>query len=852
MIPIKLTLKNFMSYGAEPVTLAFEGLHVACLSGDNGNGKSALLDAMTWALWDKTRAPSKDDVIRVGADEVEVRFEFELSGQFYRVTKKRRRGKATGSEWTLAQRDSRGDYTSIGGNSQKDVGKQIVTLLSMEYETFLNSAYLQQGHADEFTRQSPDKRKQILGEILGLERYARLEEKARERMKERKEAVEELEMQIRLLDSEIANLPSYEEQLEQTRLRLGEVSSLVEKQEAVTTTLRERKAHLDALAGQMEQARGVVLRIQEDIKLREAERCNQLAQLERLQKTIAQKEAIAGDYAQLQNASRRRDLLEPEIEAFNKANTELRTVIGVIDGMEKELRGEIRLFENKAQTAEDRVRERAKLEAQAQTLRDGLADSKSLEAELTAALALQEETQQAFADLSARNKELAVAITEQDEVLEMLAGPRASCPVCESDLSGQKRESVLARQQAKKAQMQQEQKQVKQEGGAKKQALTVVQEQVAALTKQRDEQTARANRLRDLTARLEGFAQAQTELETARKNLNALQTRLDKNDFAAPQRIQRQRLERELERLKLARQEYEVVRQQIARLEHSHKRYQELEHAESALPQSMQEIARLEQVLVGKNKERQEAETRRNGLQEQLGQYEEVKRQSAVAEADFARLQQELNGLKVAEGSFVKFIANCAGAAAQKKERDKERLKADDEKRLYTALANAFGRKGVQALIIENAIPELQEETNTLLARITDNAMQVMFHTTKILKSSKEEAETLDIEVMDDLGSRPYEMFSGGEAFRVNFAIRIALSRLLARRSGAKLQTLILDEGFGSQDGKGREKLIEAIEGIKEDFEKILVITHVDEMKDAFTHRIEVTKDANGSHVHVL
>ena len=311
--------------------------------------------------------------------------------------------------------------------------------------------------------------------------------------------------------------------------------------------------------------------------------------------------------------------------------------------------------------------------------------------------------------------------------------------------------------------MLQEQKQVKQDGAAKKQALTEVQAQAAALTKQRDEQTARANRLRDITARLETYAQAPSELEAARKNLKVLQTRLETNDFAAPQRIQRQRLDRELERLKLARQEYEVVRQQITRLEHSHKRYQELEHAESTLPQAMQDIARLEQVLVGKNKERQEAETRRNGLQEQLGQYEEVKRQAAVAEADFARLREELNSLKIKEGSFVKYIADCAGAAAQKKERDKERIKAEDEKRLYTALMNSFGRKGVQALIIENAIPELQEETNSLLARITDNAMQVMFHTTKILKSTKEEAETLDIEVMDDLGSRPYEMFSGGK-----------------------------------------------------------------------------------------
>jgi len=164
----------------------------------------------------------------------------------------------------------------------------------------------------------------------------------------------------------------------------------------------------------------------------------------------------------------------------------------------------------------------------------------------------------------------------------------------------------------------------------------------------------------------------------------------------------------------------------------------------------------------------------------------------------------------------------------------------------------AFGKKGIQTYIIENAIPELADEANELLARITDNAMQISFETTRPAKSTSNEIETLDIRIQDDAGIRPYELFSGGEAFRVNFAVRIALSRLLARRAGARLQTLILDEGFGTQDGKGREKLIEAIDSIKDDFEKIIVITHVDELKDAFAQRIEITKDHDGSHIHML
>ncbi len=94
-------------------------------------------------------------------------------------------------------------------------------------------------------------------------------------------------------------------------------------------------------------------------------------------------------------------------------------------------------------------------------------------------------------------------------------------------------------------------------------------------------------------------------------------------------------------------------------------------------------------------------------------------------------------------------------------------------------------------------------------------------------------------------------MFSGGEAFRINFASRIALTKLLARRAGAPLPTLIIDEGFGTQDSTGLEKLKEAITSIQDDFDKILVITHMEEMRDAFPTRIDVIKTAAGSTLEV-
>ena len=76
MIPLKLKMRNFMCYRDNVPALHFEGIHTACLSGDNGNGKSALIDAITWALWGQARARSDDDLIHSGQGEMEVEFDF--------------------------------------------------------------------------------------------------------------------------------------------------------------------------------------------------------------------------------------------------------------------------------------------------------------------------------------------------------------------------------------------------------------------------------------------------------------------------------------------------------------------------------------------------------------------------------------------------------------------------------------------------------------------------------------------------------------------------------------------------------------------------------------------------------
>ena len=149
-------------------------------------------------------------------------------------------------------------------------------------------------------------------------------------------------------------------------------------------------------------------------------------------------------------------------------------------------------------------------------------------------------------------------------------------------------------------------------------------------------------------------------------------------------------------------------------------------------------------------------------------------------------------------------------------------------------------------MLIDHAIPELEHEANELLGRMSDNQMHLSFETQRDSKKG-DTIETLDIRIADGLGTRDYSMFSGGEAFRVNFAIRVSLAKLLARRANANLKTLVMDEGFGTQDGRGRDRIVEAINAVAPDFERILVITHIQELKDLFPNQIEVTKGPAGS-----
>ncbi len=212
MVPIKLALRNFMCYRDNVPPLNFEGFHVACLCGDNGHGKSALLDAITWALWGKARAKSDDELIHLGQSEMEVEFEFSVGPNRYRVLRKRSKAglKRDGQSLLDLQVATPEGFLSIQGNGIRETERKIVEILRMDYQTFINSAFLLQGKADEFSTRKPAERKEVLANILGLSLYDKLEKLAKDYAREREILQQRLDSDITRIEQELSQKPNYE------------------------------------------------------------------------------------------------------------------------------------------------------------------------------------------------------------------------------------------------------------------------------------------------------------------------------------------------------------------------------------------------------------------------------------------------------------------------------------------------------------------------------------------------------------------------------------------------------------------------------------------------------------------
>ena len=282
-------------------------------------------------------------------------------------------------------------------------------------------------------------------------------------------------------------------------------------------------------------------------------------------------------------------------------------------------------------------------------------------------------------------------------------------------------------------------------------------------------------------------------------------------------------------------------------------RYQELMTAQQQYPQVCQRLESLTQTLQGRRSEQEAINSQLDTIVKQLEQYPDATHEIQAFEQRIQQRRRQLDEQLSQAGRLQQRFTQLESLQTQYEEQQKQLQDFQRQYRVHQELAQAFGKNGIQALMIENILPQLEAETNHILARLTGNQLHVQIVTQRAGRRTSKKTtkliDTLDILIADASGTRPYETYSGGEAFRINFSIRLALARLLAQRAGTSLQMLIVDEGFGTQDSEGCDRLIAAINAIASDFSCILTVTHMPQFKEAFQTRIEVRKTQQGSQI---
>jgi exonuclease SbcC len=198
------------------------------------------------------------------------------------------------------------------------------------------------------------------------------------------------------------------------------------------------------------------------------------------------------------------------------------------------------------------------------------------------------------------------------------------------------------------------------------------------------------------------------------------------------------------------------------------------------------------------------------------------------ARAAELELHKATADLESATGAF-----KTALAAGEESKIIQERVaQRESERRLHEELDRAFNE--MRAQLNAELRPELSELATTFLRELMDSRT-----------SELELDEKYNIVIVEDGIAKP--VLSGGEEDIANLVLRLAVSQMIAERSGQAFSLLILDEVFGSLDETRRFNVLELLRALGDRFEQVILITHIEAVRDGLDHVISVRYDASSA-----
>lgn len=733
MRPTLLEIDGLLSYKSYQ-QIDFSTIEFAAIVGENGAGKSSLLDCMMFALFGTVYGGNMDWILSTGVDEGYASLEFDFDGHSWKVTRTRTRNRRTVAQLARWDDDAY-NWNVIAEGSIRAVDLEIERLLRVDEAAFRATVMLAQNEAAAFSSATPAERKEILGKIVGLDRYSRLAEAAKERVSAAK-----------------SNASTKRALIEQVKRRLVDETAFTYELETVSE---------DLAAAENQRTESEKLAVEAD-----EERNDKVAAVDALRNAIqSRREGLQAQARETEGA-------------YNEAVTDHKAAVEKRDEAER-LLGEL------TNGSESSAEVLARLQANEAAVRkinetiDDLVSTGQREADVVKTLTAEHATLVAQHDAA-------------KERLDALVGGHGhadgECWLCGTALTHDQQEKLLQGARDSVADLQ-----VRID--AKAEEVAAKEEMVGALrVKLRAEKQEREDKLNE-APKIGAYLE---ERRAAEKKRDQLQ-----RDYTAAVDLVTSTQEK-LTKREEARIDVEADPQLI-------KANERLEQAEEALGK-----------FPG-------GATHRARAASAAAQVRTLSSRKAVLEAKLEQMcdeKKELDGL------------------------EKELEVLATEERKFALLRQAFGKNGIPALIYAGVVGELNEHINDILDYLSDGQLSVELTTTR--KTGKGTlSETLEVMILAPDGTRPYASFSGGEKFRIDIAIRLGLSRLLANRHGAKLEFLAIDEGWGALDPQGIAAMISELNKLRGEFSLILTVTHIDAIREGFGTLIHVTKTAGGSQIEI-
>jgi exonuclease SbcC len=270
----------------------------------------------------------------------------------------------------------------------------------------------------------------------------------------------------------------------------------------------------------------------------------------------------------------------------------------------------------------------------------------------------------------------------------------------------------------------------------------------------------------------------------------------------------------------------------------------------SSLPKLLEKEKKLKAALTKELDAKQTAATKVKTLNKIAQEYEDLEAKKTDLTDDLAELREKKAG---AEATIKHITDQLVQTATAKRELDKIKSELGAKKDtlpIYAILEDAFGKDGIPTAILKDLVPEVEDEASRILRDLSNGRMNIKFQFGRATRAGTQSDELI-VEAEDEAGFHPVTRFSGGEKMRINLGLRLGISDVIARRSGyrGRIETLIIDEGLGALDEEGRQATIEILRQLRQRFKKILVISHVEEVKEAFDTKLVISKTTAGQSV---